>query len=122
MKPRFEGQPLIDGYGEGGFRLNGQRFEGSILVTPRGLYPWPAASLREVTPASLKPLVDCAGDFDFLLVGSGAGFALLPKPIVGFLTERRIVPDVMGTGPACRTYNVLRAEDRRVAAALIAVA
>jgi uncharacterized protein len=121
MKPRFAGQPLIDAYGDGGFRLNGQMFEGSILLTPRGLYPWGIATLGETTQASLDPLVACAGEFDFLLVGGGAGFALLPKQIVGFLARKGIAPDIMSTGAACRTYNVLRAEDRRVAAALIAV-
>lgn len=121
MKPRFAGQPLIDSYGDGGFRLNGQMFDGSILLTPQGLYPWDVTGLGKATPASLAPLIECVGEFDFLLVGSGAGFALLPKTIMGFLAGKNIVPDVMGTGAACRTYNVLRAEDRRVAAALIAV-
>jgi len=121
MKPRFAGQPLIDAYGDGGFRLNEQRFDGSILLTPRGLYPWEPSELKETTRASLEPLIECADEFDFLLVGSGVGFAQLPKDIVGFLSDARIVPDVMTTGAACRTYNILRFEERRVAAALIAV-
>lgn len=121
MKPRFAGQPLIDAYGDGGFRFNEQKFDGSVLLTPRGLYPWSPGALSQATRASLAPLVECVGEFDFLLVGSGAGFAQLPKEIVTFLAEKRIVPDVMTTGAACRTYNVLRFEGRRVAAALIAV-
>ncbi|MEN6543111.1 Mth938-like domain-containing protein [Parvibaculum sp.] len=121
MKPRFAGQPLIDAYGDGGFRLNEQRFEGSILLTPRGLCPWAAGELGQATRASFATLVECIGEFDFLLVGSGAGFAQLPKEIRAFLADLRIMPDVMTTGAACRTYNVLRFEGRRVAAALIAV-
>lgn len=121
MKPRFAGQPLIDAYGDGGFRLNEQRFEGSILLTPHGLYPWAPTELKDTTKASLAPLIECGDEFDFLLVGSGAGFAQLPKDIVDFLTASRIVPDVMTTGAACRTYNILRFEERRVAVALIAV-
>ncbi len=122
MQPRFDGQPLIDAYGDMGFRLAGQRFEGSIILTPQGLYPWNISALGEADAASFKPITDHAGTFDFLLVGSGATFVRLPKNIVGFLTGKRIMPDFMDTGAACRTYNVLLAEDRRVAAALIAVA
>jgi uncharacterized protein len=121
MKPRFDGQPLIDGYGDLGFRLARQRFEGSILLTPRGLYPWTVASVQEVDIASLAPLAEIAGEFDFLIVGSGVSFARFPKSVATYLSNLRITPDFMDTGAACRTYNVLRAEDRRVAAALIAV-
>ncbi|MCE9649311.1 MAG: Mth938-like domain-containing protein [Parvibaculum sp.] len=122
MKPRFDGQPLIDAYGDHGFRLASQRFEGSILLTPRGLYPWSVATLAEADSASLAPLAACADEFDFLIVGGGAGFARFSKNLAAYLANLRIVPDFMDTGAACRTYNVLRSEDRRVAAALIAVA
>jgi uncharacterized protein len=122
MQPRFDGQPLIEAYGDKGFRLASQRFEGSIILTPQGLYPWNVSVLSDVTAASLQPIVDHADTFDFLLIGSGAAFARFPKAIVTVLADRRITPDFMDTGAACRTYNVLLAEDRRVAAALIAVA
>ena len=122
MKPRFDGQPLIDAYGDLGFRLAAQRFEGSILLTPRGLYPWPVAAAGEADAASLAPLAGCAGEFDFLIVGGGTGFARFPKSLTAYLANLRIIPDFMDTGAACRTYNILRSEDRRVAAALIAVA
>lgn len=121
MKPRFDGQPLIDAYGDLGFRLAFQRFEGSILLTPRGLYPWPAVSLAEADAASLAPLVESASTFDFLIVGGGPSFGRFSKNLMGYLANLGITPDFMDTGAACRTYNVLRSEDRRVAAALIAV-
>jgi uncharacterized protein len=121
MKARFDGQPLIEAYGDLGFRLASQRFEGSILLTRRGLYPWPVASLAEADSASLAPVIESADEFDFLIVGGGASFARFSKTLTTHLENLRIVPDFMDTGAACRTYNVLRAEDRRVAAALIAV-
>jgi uncharacterized protein len=121
MKPRFDGQPPLDAYGEGGFRLRGQRFEGSILVTPRGLYPWHAATIDEATPESLHALAEAAGSFDFFLVGCGAAIAPLPAPVAEFLRGEGVNPDLMDTGAACRTYNFLLAENRRVAAALIAI-
>lgn len=121
MKPRFDGQPLIEAYGDLGFRLASQRFEGSILLTPRGLYPWSAASLVEADAASLAPLVESASAFDFLIVGGGPNFGRFSKNLTIYLSNLGIVPDFMDTGAACRTYNVLRSEDRRIAAALIAV-
>ncbi len=122
MKPRFDGQPQVEAYGDFGFRLAGQRFEGSILLTPRGLYPWTVESVGEADAASLAPLIECAAEVDFLIVGCGKGFARFSKSLSLYLADSRITPDYMDTGAACRTYNVLRAEDRRVAAALIAVA
>jgi uncharacterized protein len=121
-RPRFDGQPFVDAYGEGGFRLAGQRFEGSVIVAPRGLFTWMAKSIEEVTPASLAPLVEAAGDFDFLIVGSGEATVRLPAAALRRLESQTIFPDVMATGPACRTYNLMLSENRRVAAALIAVA
>jgi uncharacterized protein len=120
-RPRFDGQPLIDAYGDNGFRLNGQRFEGSTLLTPRGVYPWVVASLEAANVASLAAILECADDIDFLIVGSGTTFARFPKPVTQHLGNLRIIPDFMDTGAAARTYNILRSEDRRVAAALIAV-
>lgn len=121
-RPRFSGQPLVDAYGEGGFRLAGQRFEGSVIVTPRGLFPWIPKSIDAITPASLAALVEAADDFDFLIVGSGEETARLPADARRRLESQAIFPDVMATGPACRTYNLMLSENRRVAAALIAVA
>lgn len=120
-KPRFEGQPLIDGYGDHRFRLAAQEFEGSILLTPKGVYPWGVTRIEEATVASLMPLIEIAETFDFLIVGAGPTFSRWPKGVTTHLQNLRIIPDFMDTGAAARTYNVLRAEDRRVAAALIAV-
>jgi uncharacterized protein len=119
--PRFEGQPQIDAYGDLGFRLAGQRFESSMLLTPRGLYPWNVDRIEGADIASLASLIDCADSFDFLIVGSGAQFGRWPKSVTRYLEALRITPDFMDTGAAARTYNVLLAEDRRVAAALVAV-
>tara|TARA_R110002110_G_scaffold59726_11_gene168740 strand:+ start:959 stop:1333 length:375 start_codon:yes stop_codon:yes gene_type:complete len=120
-KPRFDGQPLVDAYGDGGFRLAGQRFEGSIIVTPLGLYPWAPKSIAEVTFASFAPLIEASADFDFLIVGAGEMLARLPEAVRQRLESASLFPDLMPTGPACRTYNLMLSENRRVAAAFIAV-
>lgn len=120
-KPRFQGQPPVDAYGDGGFRLAEQRFEGSVLVTPLGLYPWMPKAVEEITPASLAPIVEALGHFDFVIIGSGETTLRLPADARRRLESQAIFPDVMATGAACRTYNLMLSENRRVAAAFIAV-
>jgi len=119
--PRFEGQPPIDAYGDGGFRLERQRFEGSIIVTPRGLFPWGITRIEDANTTSLTPLVDVIGEFDFLIVGTGSFTEPLPREARKWLESQAIFPDIMGTPAACRTYNLMLSENRRVAAAMIAV-
>ena len=120
--PRYRTQPPINAYGDGGFRIGGQRVEGSILLTPEGFYPWPTVVQPEdITPETLGPVVEAAPSFEILLLGTGPAI-LRPDPQTrAFLSDANIPFDVMDTGAAARTYNVLLAEERRVAAALIAV-
>jgi uncharacterized protein len=58
---------------------------------------------------------------DTLLIGSGETMAVLPKPLYWFLKDGKLSIDVMNTGAAARIYNIMKSENRRVAAALIAV-
>ena len=120
-KPHFDGQPLIEAYGDFGFRLEGQRFEGSILLTPVGLYPWAVKSLAEATVENLASAISCKDRFDILLFGAGTSFARLPREIAEALEDEDISFDVMDSPAAARTYNLLMDEGRRVAAAIIAV-
>ena len=110
---------VIQSYGQGRFRVSGRLFEGSILLTPDSAEPWPVKRARDITAQSLEPLP--GESIDFVLVGCGAGFQPPPEGLAAALKERNIVLEWMDTGAACRTFNVLMAEDRRCAAALIAV-
>tara|TARA_R110000824_G_scaffold155226_1_gene327563 strand:- start:120583 stop:120957 length:375 start_codon:yes stop_codon:yes gene_type:complete len=122
LKPRFEGQPQIDAYGDFGFRLASQRFEGSVILTPKGFYPWSVSSILDTTVDSLFPVLEARDSIDFLIVGVGTQFLRWPKLVSEHLRKLGIEPDFMDTGAAARTYNILLSEDRRVAAAIIAVA
>lgn len=115
------GRFAIDAYGNGGFRFADMSHRGSILVLPSGIKAWDVASIADVTRQSLAPLVAEAGAIDFVLVGTGADIALVPEPARRALREAGLRLDVMQTGAAARTYNILVAENRKVAAALIAV-
>ncbi len=115
---QFEGQPPIDGYGAGGFRIGGVRIEGSVAALPASVGPWAPGALD---PEAFAPFLAAADDIDVLLVGMGADVAALPRPTRDALEAAGIGVEIMATGAACRTYNVLLAENRRVAAALVAV-
>jgi uncharacterized protein len=109
---------VIEGYSASGFRVSGVAHHGAILVFPDATRAWGAVRIAEVTETSLAPVL-AKGGVEILLIGCGRRMALIPKELRIKLREAGIVVDTMDTGAACRTYNVLLAEDRRVAAALL---
>ena len=117
------GRQIIESYGEGRFRVGGTLHAGSILVFAERTEAWPVSDFSQLTPASLEPLraAGAAGLVDVVLLGCGPRMGLVPEALRGPLRAAGIVLEPMDTGAACRTYNVLAAEGRRVAAALIAV-
>ncbi len=116
-----EGRQVIEAYGGKGFRITGEVYRGSVLVFPERTLPWPVGDFAELTADSLEPVRRAGAQVELLLIGCGERMQLVSKELRGSIREAGIVIDAMGTGAACRTYNVLMAEDRRVAAALIAV-
>jgi len=114
------GRPFIDGYGGGGFRVAGVDHAGAVLLLPDGVRPWDVATAAEITLDSLAPVAE-QGAIEVLLIGCGVRGSLLPRSLREALRARGIVADAMDTGAACRTFNVLLAENRRVAAALLPV-
>jgi uncharacterized protein len=114
-------ETAISSYGDGGFRIGEQRSKGSMLITPRGYYPWGVADKTDITCDSLSRIMEQRADIDILLIGSGDNMSFLPKDVRSALEDAGIAVDVMATGAAARTYNVLLVEGRKVAAALIAV-
>lgn len=111
----------LDAIGAGGFRFAEMSHKGSIIATPGGIRIWPVAQFSEVTLESLQPVFDEAGAIDFLIIGTGADIAFIPPALRDPLKQAGITVEGMATGAAARTYNVLVGEDRRVAAALIAI-
>ncbi|PCI31711.1 MAG: hypothetical protein COB54_09030 [Alphaproteobacteria bacterium] len=114
-------ETAISSYGDGGFRIGEQRSKGSILITPKGYYPWDAVEMASATLDNLKLIMDQSADIDILLVGTGDNMRPLNKPLRTSLEAAGIAVDIMATGAAARTYNILLAEGRKVAAALIAI-
>ena len=114
----YPGRAPIEAYGNGGFRFAGMSHRGSLLCLPSGIHGWDNPVLDE---AGLAPVFEEAEAIEVLIVGSGAKLVPLPKPLRERLAAAGIVAEPMSTGAAVRTFNVLLAEERAVAAALIAV-
>ena len=114
------GRQYIEGYGAGRFRISGVVHEGPVLVLRDRTLPWSVADVANLTPDSLAPVIEVGG-VAVLLLGCGRRMALVPAAVRDRLRAAGIVIDPMDTGGACRTYNVLLAEDRQVSAALMPV-
>jgi uncharacterized protein len=116
-----EGRNLVSSYGDGLFRFGEETVNGSVLLFPESIYSWNVKSMDDITVDSFARVIEKADEIEILLLGMGS--RLMPVPLAWrhALKEHGIVIEPMDTGAACRTYNVLVAEARRVAAALIAV-
>ena len=119
--PHYPRPAQIEAYGAGGFRFAGMSHRGSILALPSGIWAWPPRTPAEIDSASLVRVIDEKAAIDILLVGCGREPVLLAEPVRRSLREAGLSFDTMPTRAAASTYNVLFAEGRRVAAALLAV-
>jgi uncharacterized protein len=114
--------PSIDAYGDGGFRLDGTRHVGSLLILGDRARAWAVADPAALTPESLAPVIAAGrAEVEFLLLGMGARNALPPRSVREALGRAGLGLEFMDTPAAARLYNVLTAEGRRLAAALIAI-
>ncbi len=114
---QLEGRRPIDAYGPGGFRIDGIWHDGSLVLTPGR-----AAKFHPpLDHAALTVVLAEAEAIDVLLIGQGAEIAPLASGLRAALEEAGVGVEIMSTASACRTYNVLLTEDRRVAAVLVAL-
>ena len=117
----FPGRPPIDAYGNGGFRFADMSHRGSILCLPSGVHGWDVVEDQPLTMDLFRRVLAETRDIEFLLVGTGTSIRPLPAELKTALRAANVSSDPMSTGAAVRTYNVMLAESRAVAAALIAV-
>lgn len=114
-------QSPIDAYGNGGFRFAEMSHRGSIFCLPSGVYGWSVQNVDSLTLADFEFVLKEADSFEFLLLGTGEKQVFPSLDIRKAFDDAGLGFDPMDTGAACRTYNVLLAEQRSVAAALICV-
>lgn len=115
------GKQLVTSYGNGGFKISGQRYEGSVIVFPDRTIDWPLFDQAEISIESLGDIIQAGESVRVLIVGCGRQFSTPPIALHQALLGCGVALEWMDTGAACRTYNVLVLEERDVAAALIAV-
>jgi len=120
-----EQRQLIQSYGDGGFRIAGANHLGSVLIEPDHTYSWFVEEVFSISLDNLDPIIkDCSNDLPggaVLLLGTGLEIEKVKPELPINLRRLGIGLEVMNTGAACRTFNVLLAEERHVMAALIAV-
>ncbi|MGI9357252.1 MAG: Mth938-like domain-containing protein [Rhizobiaceae bacterium] len=116
----FAGRAPVDSYGDGGFRFADMSHRGSILCLPSGIYSWVVETTDDLTIANFDRILSEEG-IEILLVGTGKDLTPLSRGLRERLIKAGIRPEPMSTGAAARTFNVLLAEGRAVAAALLAV-
>lgn len=104
----------IEGYGPGFFRVGGDVRYGPLIVGANGTQAW--GGFEDITP--LLALVD---KVDVIFVGTGADIAHIPTALRSALEDAGLGVEAMASPAACRTYNVLLSEGRRIALALIPV-
>ena len=117
----YPGRAAIDAYGNGGFRFAGMSHRGSILCLPSGIYAWEPTTAEAISLDSLQPAWRERQAFELMLLGTGRTGRLPPPELRQAFAEFGVALESMDTGAAARTYNVLLAEARPIAAALIAV-
>ncbi len=109
----------IRSYGPGRFSISDREWHQPVLVTPAGTHPWPVGRADELSLASLEALRAAATPTELLVLGCGPRAVFIPPGLRAELKAAGMGLEVVDTGSACRIYNVLLAEGRRVAAALI---
>ena len=105
------------GYGEGYVLVNGERHSGNVIVLPERVLPWSATGFDTLQAQDFAELA--ALPLEVVLLGTGARLRFPHPRLTQSLAAARIGLEVMDLQAACRTYNILMAEERRVAAALL---
>ena len=120
-EPHFPHPAPIDAYGAGGFRFAGMSHRGSLLCLPDGIWAWAVTRPDEIDEVALARVLAVGPDIGVFLLGAGRDPWVMPEPLRRRCRAASFSLDVMTTGAAVRTYNIMLGERRRVAAGLIAV-
>lgn len=110
----FDDSRPIDGYGPGFFRIGGEVMEGAVIILPSGVSGWNGYDDR-------ARLFATVAEIDVLFIGTGAEIAQIPRDLRAALEQAGLGVEIASTPAACRTYNVLLGEGRRVGLAALPV-
>ena len=114
--------PSIDAYGDGGFRLAGQRHDGSLLILCDTARAWPVRAMADLSAEAFEPILAVGrSEVELVLLGTGLRNALPSREVRERLRLAGLGLEFMDTPAAAKLYNLLTADGRRIAAALIAI-
>ena len=116
-----KGRQLIESYGDGAFKISGVVYTAPVIVFPESCFSPDYFEADESNFRLLREVFQTTYSPSVLLYGTGKNTSLIPEIEKEFVRQQNCVLDIMNTGAACRTFNVLCAEDRRVAAVLFPV-
>jgi uncharacterized protein len=118
LQPDKSDVQSISGYGPGWIGVDGEKITHSVIVSSGGdRIAWPPSSSADLDASHFEMLAQV--DAEIIIFGSGSRIRFPPAAWLGPLIARRIGIETMDTAAACRTYNILAQEGRRVAAALL---
>ncbi len=112
---------LIQSYGADGFTIAGRRHDGAVLVLPDRTLPWAVSDIAKIVEEDFAAVLGADPPVEILLIGCGEKASPVAPDLRARIRQAGIVIEATDTGAACRTFNVLLIENRRVAAALIPV-
>jgi uncharacterized protein len=114
--------PRVESWGGGGFRIGGEPIAGSALILDDAARPWAPRTLAELDAESFAPVIAAGrAQVEFVVLGTGAQPRPAPRAVRERLAAEGLGLEILSTAEACRLYNALVPEGRRLAAALLAV-
>lgn len=116
-----QGRKVLNGYGGGSFTVNEEDINGNIFISPENVISWNVNNPEEITSDDFAELLSKEKDIELILIGCGEKHKVISSELRNYFRSRDINVEMMTTSAACRTYNVLLSEERKVSAALIAV-
>lgn len=117
-----EGRQIIQSYWSGGFTVTGVRYHGGLVITATrtGALEGAGGDISLEALAALRPIAE-ARELELVIIGTGSAFRPFPAALRSELRGWGLAVEAMATPAACRTYNLLITEGRRVAAALLPI-
>lgn len=112
---------IIEAYGTERFRISGKVYQHSVIVFPERTIPWSVKRFEDIGPTDFMPVMEATESIEILLFGCGNRMRLVTQELRGRLRAAGVVIEPMDTGAAARTFNLLLSENRKVAAAMIAL-
>lgn len=112
-----EGRQLFSGYGSGYVAVNSVRYERNVLVSPEAVVEWPVTDFETLMPADFQFIREAQPEI--LILGTGTRQRFPPPALARALAASGAGVEIMDTKAACRTYNILVAEGRKVIAAIL---